>query len=989
MNALFLSNENEKAIKDFMKQVKPNHEFEIRFGTFIYNKDTKKNNFKSECEIDFFYNLKKSFDNAAYASKKLTNTTEYIYNNNIKKIIDNTTNQTSIMKKTNIMKYDIYDYNFRLSLANENFADDLDDIDPNSHIMTREKQRTSYTFGMCQVDLTIVNVNNHTTAYEIELEVLSTFTEQNYEFLKSIITVILQTRQQNFHVISNYQKRQILNEYRAIVDSYYFVGAQPETLQKNAISNLYKERYSVTDKADGDRMLLFISKNHHVYFIDNNLQKIYKTNLKSARYSSTIVDGELVNINSKIHYLGFDLMAFNGTDIRGNSAYLLESRLQIMNEVILSIQNTEELYCIRAKKFYFKNVFLGAERILDTVKEQPYENDGLIFTPMDEPYPTTKKWSKLLKWKPAELNTIDFYSVKKENDEWELYVQQHVKRTHETDPTASNLVLFDVAKLCKNPVAVDTLMFKTSFDATCIDPSTNEPYKSNTVIEYKWDKNLSKFVPLRTRWDKTANPKKHGNFCMVACDIWNNIHNPVEKEHLLKFTVLWSAKEDYVFERMRKFHNRVKEHLYNTYCNNTDTLLELCSGRGGDMHKWIYNNIKNVVGYDISEKSIEECMRRCSQIKNSQTNINVYHQDLCDRDAFRVILQNNANKFDNVCCQFGVHYFFRSEETFDSLIQILDNSLKSDGHFIVTFMDNIQLGKLMKESTELSKEVNGEIVYYMKKNDNKTVEFGNRLKISLSGNNILSEGSDEYIINYEMFVENMKQRGYDVVDSELFQNIQGFDNLTTVEKDISILNRYCVFKKSYQQESILPIQLKQNVIENVSFDFESIKLHKEITVSKISTSYDILDILNCIEYKYYKNKYDSNQINSFEDILKTFEQYKIDYNPEYILNPTDFENYKESTNNIYFCYHKHVVEKSDTQEVTEYDNWYIIMYNNHLIFDKPNVEKSNNEKSKILEILSKTKVTIKLLKEYLCMFDLKTTGNKQELHERLVAFLNK
>ena len=32
----------------------------------------------------------------------------------------------------------------------------------------------------------------------------------------------------------------------------------------------------------------------------------------------------------------------------------------------------------------------------------------------------------------------------------------------------------------------------------------------NNIASVKWENN--KFVPLRTRWDKTSNPNKHGNF---------------------------------------------------------------------------------------------------------------------------------------------------------------------------------------------------------------------------------------------------------------------------------------------------------------------------------------------------------------------------------------------------------------------------------------------------------------------------------------------
>ena len=58
---------------------------------------------------------------------------------------------------------------------------------------------------------------------------------------------------------------------------------------------------------------------------------------------------------------------------------------------------------------------MGADIIMNEINNKIYKNDGLIFTPMNEPYPKFKKWDKLLKWKPSELNTIDFYSIKKDN----------------------------------------------------------------------------------------------------------------------------------------------------------------------------------------------------------------------------------------------------------------------------------------------------------------------------------------------------------------------------------------------------------------------------------------------------------------------------------------------------------------------------------------------------------------------------------------------
>ena len=54
------------------------------------------------------------------------------------------------------------------------------------------------------------------------------------------------------------------------------------------------------------------------------------------------------------------------------------------------------------------------------------EIDGLIFVPMGLPYPKGTKFKELYKWKPAELNTIDFYARKEKPEKgvaiWKLYV---------------------------------------------------------------------------------------------------------------------------------------------------------------------------------------------------------------------------------------------------------------------------------------------------------------------------------------------------------------------------------------------------------------------------------------------------------------------------------------------------------------------------------------------------------------------------------------
>ena len=1042
-----IGNNTENIISEF-SEIKRNHnstngsevEFEVRFGKYNFEKNhdgKTTNNFDSNVEAEFFYNLKNSLHTKNFETT-ISKTKEYIYQNpngkgSIKKIVSE--NSDKYMIKNTFKKYNIFDYNIRLSLANEKYFDKsyFKNFDFNNYEIIRDKTRYSFNLNIGVVDLTIVHEENkqkntNIRKYEIEFEVSNTC---DVETLINIIGGILQTKQKNIHVIPNNERYQVLQEYKNLVSTPYFVGAQPETLHKNHLSKLYQEEYSVTDKADGDRMMMLIDKNRNIYFIDNNMNEVMKTDIKSNNYHSCLIDGELIRSENDIKFYAFDLIAYNEQDIRGNTNFLLKQRLEITNDIVNNMSS--ENYKIFTKKFLFKNVFLGSEVILNDIGNKPYNNDGLIYTPVNEPYPVSKKWKSLLKWKPAELNTIDFYSVK-ENDVWKLYVQHQITSENKLENKKNNTecVLFDINKLCPNPIKLDEITFQTSFDENTIDPTTNNKYESNTVIEYVWDFNDKKFKPLRTRWDKTANPKKHGNFSSIACDIWNNIHNPIEKELIFKFTTY--NKEDKYFEKMRRFHNRVKEMLYNKYTTNSDNLLELCSGKGGDMHKWINNEIKNIDGYDVSEKNIAECNKRLEQMKHKiqNFNYNFYKLDLTDENSCDIISKKNAEGYDNICCNFGIHYFFQSQNTLDNIINIFEKNLKTGGHIILSFMDDSKIDELFagKETTFDTKD--GEIVYFMKK-ENTESKFGKNLRVVLNGNNILGEGSNEYIINFQEFVNKMATRNFKVVETELFQNIYEKQNenhhLEHYEKKISFLNRFCVFQKTDGETKIYTPKQKRISINSlinpdiVKTEFRTIDLHKyDISVFKFTSLYDILDVLNCINYKYYKSQVENKQISSFNDIKTLFENYNIPYIPKFLQSANDIEEYESISNYIYFTYYKHTLEKkteSDGVEILEFDNWYVILHKDKLLFNKSEINKNFNTKieyqnkteeqeiektidiktiqnnpkledslkKKIETALNGKMCKIPELKNILKECKLKTSGNKDELVKRLKEYI--
>jgi SAM-dependent methyltransferase len=1062
-----------------------NMEFEIRFGKFYQDQGKEKyKSFESNFEIENYYKLKKMLRKVEHEE---VITDEYIYKNptehgNIKRIVNKQDSSETFMVKNVAKTYDIYDYDIRFSSSYEKGYDKSKIDDLENYDLVRRKSRTSYKFGFGKLDLTIVKqeFKNGKTQFKYEVE----FEISNFDInsILGTVTFILQTRQDSFYVISNMERRYVLSEYRNLINANYFIGAQPETLHKEKISMLYKN-YSVTDKADGERAFMIIDKIGNLYFIDNNLNKVTKTNLNSKKYTNTLIDGEIVKQNDKIVFLAFDLVFYNGKDLRNNTEYKLKQRLDRLNHILLTVESNQ-FYLLKLKKYYYNNVFLGSKIILDNVDQNGdyklkindidiiYKNDGLVYTPMDEPYPKSRKWTSLLKWKPAELTTIDFYSKKISSENglsrWQLFVQHPVESVDKTDKikNVTETVLFDISKLCSIENGTE-MTYETVFSDSLIDETTAESYKTNTVIEYKWDKLEKHFVPIRTRWDKTINPKKHGNFSEVACDIWNNINNPIEKETLFKFKNI-SSNSDFFFERMRRFHNKVKEYLYNKYCKDTEYLLELCSGKGGDLHKWIHNDIKNVYGYDVSDKNITECNRRVQTLQSKSPIVNNYKffkLDLTTSNSYEIIYKNNQTLFNTICCHFGIHYFFESEKYFNNILEILNTVLVNNGYFIVTFMDNEKIDELFNNKDMCYYEKDNEILYLLERQNTPSI-YGNKLNITLNGNNILSDGSEEWIINFNNFKTIMESNGYKCIESDLFKNLYDSTyDLQDFEFDISFLNRYCVFQKinsdnlEYSNTDKL-MKMSNQIIDEISnintqFNFDTINLHQnDISVYKVSSLYDIIDTINCIEYKYYKNTVSNKIIEShpnitFNDIITLFNDLNIIYQPIFVSDPLNFENYKDNINNIYFTYYKHMVEKRNNEitnenEDIEYNNWYIIMYKDQLLFNKPknnidnkeieleiteneinkkieseiteneinkNIENEINKENEIVnensskfeinndeikekvkmeweKIKNTNKITIKILKELLLKLDLKVSGKKDEMQKRLENRLN-
>ena len=430
-----------------------------------------------------------------------------------------------------------------------------------------------------------------------------------------------------------------------------FPGCQPETLHIRHFSDLIENDYIVLDKSDGERMLMFIY-NRSVYLIDRFVH-INKTSavLKIDDLNNCILDGEwIVDHEGKKLYLVFDALFLQKKDIRVESTI---ARLKYVEKIVDVLSNAnnefskenkpkvlEANFEIKLKPYVRWNK--GVAKSLQALDNRPYETDGRIFMP-NTGCPKTRKWSRLFKWKPPHLNTIDLYVEKCEPGKYRLFIHTNLyvhnrelyivlkndgkmvwilNENHEVkmiSKYAKNIDKGDLEYLDNQSVKI-WFPFQTSL-------ITEQELQNHCVYEFYFDYNVKRLKPLQLRYDKSSKGYRGSNHLTVAVDIWDSITNPISSDMLEKLSKLDVKKEDIVNKclrsqdvssmfskefkaktvvskyirnttgyenstsspiwRIRKFHGFVKNELIKRYCGSIHRVqyIDMLSNAGGKKQK--------------------------------------------------------------------------------------------------------------------------------------------------------------------------------------------------------------------------------------------------------------------------------------------------------------------------------------------------------------------------------------------------------------------
>ena len=840
-----------------------------------------------------------------------------------------------------------------------------------SIVKSSKKTKNNFTFAYTVQE---ANLFNNPETYEIEIEVDNSktegyTTEKLENAIMKCVKYILAGLQQTNYPVSYTELKDVGSSYLALIKntSDYlkpntFIGPNSFTLQKQNIVVTTKttnipninDDYSVTDKADGLRKLLYIHKDGSIYLINTNMN-IEFTGCKSEnnKYFNTIIDGEHISHDKTGKFINlyacFDVYFINNKDVRANEFIKKTQdpedkkiyRLQLLNNTInelmlVGITGKTPPLKIMAKRFYASNdsssIFMACSQILDLAYNDgfEYETDGLIFTPCNYGVGLTKQntqlrssktsWEYSFKWKPSKYNTIDFYITTKKQENGEEVIKTVFENG--TNTTSSDNILqykviilrvgFDEKKdgyinpcldvindnipKISNIDDVDSYKPTPFYPTNPYDPNANicyiplkkdnngtlqmfteenEVFTDNTIVEFSYD--LSKeggwrWIPLKVRWDKTAELKNggrnYGNSYNVANSNWQTIHNPITEDMISTGGNIDGDTSDIYYTKMygqsntkalRDFHNLyIKMMLIKGVSQSGFTLIDLAVGKGGDFSKWIDANLSFIFGIDLSKDNIENridgaCARYLNYKKkfknvpdvlfvngNSGLNIKSGEAILSEKEktitkavfgmgerSERVLGKGvlksygrGKDGFDVCSCQFALHYFFENMVVLSNFIQNVADSTKIGGHFIGTCYDGLSIFNELKSSslgqgTSLFKnevkiwEIIKKYEYAEFKDDETSLGYAIDVFQETIGKSFI-----EYLVNFEFFKNIMEKYGFVLISKE-------------EANDMNLPNSNGLFSDlhSHMENQILSDrQLKKNIGESTKMSSEERKI---------------------------------------------------------------------------------------------------------------------------------------------------------------------
>lgn len=507
-------------------------------------------------------------------------------------------------------------------------------------------------------------------------------------------------------------------------------------------------RYTVTIKADGTRRFLFIDRTG-VFLMGapSDVMMLIGPNYANRlqTWFGTIIEGELIpreNLSPDaprefrsllVYFLMYDTLSGSKPGEQGYIPDTSVRRLSHMRrlEYVEQFERfARDLAYVRGTSNFKQGAMLFTQkpfhqfknveefyRMVQLTLDTPYNflTDGIIFTPDNHPYDPAVSELPLLdrkltrrpdivKWKPLDQLTIDFEirhiavfptpeqpwtgpgiellsGVSSRWDSRRINSLDRIYRDQLHRGFSGSRMVFQGSS--SHP-------FNASTDLVMNDLLRSAP--NGTIMEFRWTPVLGDRLPgtqtdvpegtrgqleaIRSRSDKI-----YPNNLDVALDVWEDIHSPLSLE------VMRGTRFGLVF----RYHNREKWSLFNavgqaTRGKSPKVLLDIGSGRGGDVYKWVESGFTHVICVEPSEENRIELQRRLTEASIEALIVPTVGQDV-EQIIQTVERFSPTRNVHAISYMLSLSFFFDKPESVASIVEIANRTLVEGGHFIAFTID--------------------------------------------------------------------------------------------------------------------------------------------------------------------------------------------------------------------------------------------------------------------------------------------------------------
>ena len=623
---------------------------------------------------------------------------------------------------------------------------------------------------------------------------------------------------------------------------------------KKVLSNI--DNFILTEKIDGMRsMLIIYPKKGECHIINKQYRYMNIPVNPNETDDLIILDTEEYIQEEKLYYV-FDCVWYNK-----NTSNLVfcdnknEDRMEYIERAISKydflkskhfIYLNQSNYAIQIQQF--ADLILPNETMETTFRPA---TDGFIFISKNANYNHTNNY----KWKPVEMMTIDF--VVKKCPQKLLGISPY-----DTKENKTLYLLFSgirnveykklgINKLKEYDTIFKKVQYRDSYFPIQFSPSSNPHAYLFWCENPDLDDNIIELSKVDNEWQlfKIRNDRKvdmerktyYGNYFKVAEYIWMNYNNPLTLKNLYmpESPEYFQEDDNEQYKYIRKFNNYVKNELTQMYSGvekNIEWVIDLASGKGQDLFKYIEYNIKNILMVENDHMALMEIINRkyahinkkeenkkeshTGEQMKSQTNkktnnmSKIFIKQLDLTDSYKKnLLSIQESKFGLpsdgvplVICNFALHYLVPNKRKIQNFCGLLHKLLAPGGIFIFTAFDGRKIFNLFEaDSDTWERRVDDQLLYSIKKKYTGAEFTGNNQQIDVLLPFSNGQYYTEYLIDVALLKQELEKKKITLVNENSFGTCLDefkhtkphfYKSLTDIDKEFVSLYHFYVFQKS-------------------------------------------------------------------------------------------------------------------------------------------------------------------------------------------------